>query len=148
MLNSAYRIIRDRDSAEDIMHDAFIDAFRKLDQFQFDSSFGTWLKRIVINKSLNYLKRQQMILEKEEEIRSQNYEEEESSWEANCSLEELHRAMESLAENHRIVFSLYMIEGYDHEEIAEILQISSSTSRSQLSRAKTRLREIIIANKN
>ncbi len=148
MLNTAFRIIRDRDTAEDIMHDAFIDAFKKLDQFQFESSFGTWLKRIVINKSLNHVKRLQMILEKEVEIRNQSQEEEEASWEAECSMEEVHRAMESLAENHRLVFTLYMLEGYDHEEIGEILQITSSTSRSQLSRAKTRLREIIIANKN
>ena len=89
-----------------------------------------------------------MILEKEEEIRNLSHEEEEESWEEECSIEEVHRAMESLAENHRLVFTLYMIEGYDHEDIAEILQITSSTSRSQLSRAKTRLREIIIANKN
>lgn len=148
MFNVSYRMVNDGQIAEDLMHEAFIQAFQKLDQFQFESTFGHWLKRIVVNKSLNHLRREKMIKEKEIELEYESSVEqaEESSeqWSESFSLKEIIEATKRLAKKHALVFNLYMIEGYDHEEIGEIMGISTSTSRSQLSRAKQNLKEILI----
>lgn len=154
MYNVAYRIIGDIEISEDIMQEAFIDAFNKLSQFNYESTFGSWLKRIVINKSLNYLRRKKMVLEKEAEYRNE-YESsimndgqvetaESEHWSASFSLQDIQNACQQLAKKHSLIFNLYMIEGYDHEEISEIMGITSSTSRSQLSRAKQNLKELLL----
>ncbi len=146
MFNVAYRMLNNLESAEDLMHEAFIHAFQKLDQFQFESTFGHWLKRIVINKCLNYLRREKMIMEKEVELQNEALvnDDENDGWSASFELNDIVEATKSLAKKHAMVFNLYMIEGYDHEEISEIMGISSSTSRSQLSRAKQNLKELLI----
>jgi RNA polymerase sigma-70 factor (ECF subfamily) len=151
MFKVANRIVNDAACAEDLMHESFIDAFQKFDQFQFDSTFGHWLKRIVINKSLNHLRREKMISEKEEELRQisesesrEIAEDHSDNWSNRFSLSNIYEASQQLAKKHALVFNLYMIEGYDHEEISEIMGISASTSRSQLSRAKQNLKEILI----
>lgn len=149
MFNVSYRIVNQVESAEDLMQEAFIQAFQNLNQFQFESTFGYWLKKIVINKSLNHLRREKLILEKEEEIQWLNEQSlkvesnEKDDWTDHYQLKEIVKATEKLAKKHALVFNLYMIEGYDHEEISEIMGISSSTSRSQLSRAKQNLKEIL-----
>lgn len=140
-------MVRDAAIAEDLMQDAFIDAFQKIEQFKFDSPFGSWLKKIVINKSLNHLRREKMIQEKEQNIiELTNWHEEaiEDQWSEQFSLEDIKNASKKLAKKHSLIFQLYMIEGYDHEEISEIMGITASTSRSQLSRAKNNLKEILI----
>lgn len=150
MFNTAFRILGQGETAEDIMHEAFLTAFKRLDQFNFEATFGSWLKRIVINLSLNQLKREKMIKEKEagidwqEEERGMENHEESERWSSQFHLSDIVKASEQLAKKHALVFNLYMIEGYDHEEIAEIMGISTSTSRSQLSRAKQNLKEILI----
>jgi RNA polymerase sigma-70 factor (ECF subfamily) len=147
MLNVSYRMVRDASIAEDLMQDAFIDAFQKLEQFNFDSTFGSWLKKIVINKSLNHLRREKMIQEKEQNIiEIANWHEDaiEDQWSERFSIEDIKNATKKLAKKHSLIFQLYMIEGYDHEEISEIMGITASTSRSQLSRAKNNLKEILI----
>lgn len=147
MFNTSYRIVADSFIAEDIMQDAFIDGFRKIRSLESASRFGPWLKRIVINKSLNAVNRTGMIsnsLRNEEDLPILE-ESKEDCYEAQVG--EVKIAMKSLAKQYQIIFSLYLIEGYDHEEIAEILSISSSTSRSQLSRAKQKVKEFIMLNK-
>lgn len=140
--NSSLRIVEDRFTAEDIMQDAFIDGFRNLHQFDARSTFGAWIKKIAINKSINYIKKQQLVAHKLEDY---SIVEELEGTEENemHSIEEVKEAMKKLAPNYKVVFSLYMIEGFDHDEIAEIMNISSSTSRSQLSRAKKQLKKLI-----
>ena len=148
MYNTAYRMIGNSTTAEDVMQEAFIQAFQALDRFNFDSTFGYWLKKIVINRSLNYLRKEKLILEKErewrEEVELQSGLDDQDNWSTEYSLQDIQKSLKELAPNHKLVFQLYMIEGYDHEEISEILKISASTSRSQLSRAKKNLKEILI----
>ncbi|MAY83118.1 MAG: RNA polymerase subunit sigma-24 [Flavobacteriales bacterium] len=145
MYNTAYRMLQNPSTAEDVMQESFIQAFQALERFNFDSTFGYWLKKIVINRSLNQLRREKLIKEKEEDYSfEQEQEHGGEDWSAKYSIDDIKAAANQLAKNHKMVFDLYMIEGYDHEEIAEIMNISASTSRSQLSRAKRNLKEILI----
>lgn len=142
MYNTSLRIVADSYLAEDIMQDSFIDGFRRIKSLQDSSSFGAWLKRIVINNSINQVNRTGLISDKLEHTQVDTIVEESEDFEAEVA--EIKLAMNNLAKQYQIVFSLYLIEGYDHEEIAEILNISSSTSRSQLSRAKQKVKDIIM----
>lgn len=142
MLNSCYRIMNHREEAEDVLQEAFLKAFMNLPRFRGDSSFGTWLKRIVINQAINAMKKKKMFFLQLEEV------EDPIDDSANMSefpenIQQAYDAIHRLPTGYRTVFSLYALEGYDHEEIGEILGISSSTSVSQYSRAKRKLREII-----
>ena len=141
IFNICYRIIGDVYAAEDLMQDAFIDAFKNIHQHKEEVSFGAWLKKIAINECINYLKRKQLIAQKLEVYSIENIETEEQS--ARFTVAEIKHALKELAPNYRLVFSLYLIEGYDHDEIASILNISASTSRSQLSRAKKQVKNIL-----
>ena len=129
--------------AEDIMHDAFIQAFKNILQFDENSTFGAWLKKIVINRSINHLKREKLIAQKLEDYKDLHPEEEQQKVQLNFTIAEIKKALVQLPTNYRLVFSLYLIEGYDHEEIGEIMNISKSTSRSQLSRAKKQVKKIL-----
>jgi len=142
MYNTSLRIVSDTMEAEDIMQESFLSAFEKIETYSGTVSFGAWLKRIVINRSLDALNRRKMIFEDIEghhEIRDTSSEETMYVEDINSKIEEVKNAIERLPDGYRIILSLYLIEGYDHDEIAEILNISSSTSRSQLSRAKQKL---------
>ena len=138
--NCCLRIVNNTFVAEDLMHDSFIESFKNINQFNESATFGAWLKKIAINKSINYLKREKLIAHKLEHYSS--IEEDENS-ETNLSIKEVKMALEQLPTNYRLVFSLYLIEGYDHEEIGSILNISKSTSRSQLSRAKKEVKRVL-----
>ncbi|HQG56015.1 MAG TPA: sigma-70 family RNA polymerase sigma factor [Bacteroidales bacterium] len=142
MYNTSLRIVNDTMEAEDIMQESFLSAFEKIDTYSGTVSFGAWLKRIVINRSLDALSRRKMIFEDIEAyqgIRDISSEETMYVDDIDSKVEEVKKAIERLPDGYRIILSLYLIEGYDHDEIAEILSISSSTSRSQLSRAKQKL---------
>jgi RNA polymerase sigma-70 factor (ECF subfamily) len=142
MYNTSLRIVNDTMEAEDIMQEAFLSAFEKIATYSGTVSFGAWLKRIVINRSLDVLNKRKMILEDIENhsyLRDDSAEEIESKQSFENRLELVKEAIERLPDGYRIILSLYMIEGYDHDEIGEIMGISSSTSRSQLSRAKQKL---------
>jgi RNA polymerase sigma factor (sigma-70 family) len=144
MLNTSFRILNQQEDAEDALQDAFLKAFRQIDQYRSEASFGSWLKRIVVNTSVSYLRKRRHTPEAyEQEIPDQSSSDEsDSSWsEVNVDL--AYRALHTLPDGYRTVFSLYVIEGYDHQEIGQILGISASTSISQLSRAKKKLRSII-----
>jgi len=142
MYNTSLRIVNDTMEAEDIMQESFLSAFEKIETYSGTVSFGAWLKRIVINRSLDALNRRKMIfedIESHQGIRDTSSEESMFVDDIDSKVEEVKKAIEKLPDGYRIILSLYLIEGYDHDEIAEILSISSSTSRSQLSRAKQKL---------
>lgn len=142
MYNVAYRLVHDEDEAEDVLQEAFISAFRSLDHYRGDSTFGAWLKRIVINKGINALKKRKMERLPEDD-RFDVVEEEDEFEDYPLSVEKVKAAIERLPDGYRMVLSLYLIEGYDHGEIAEIMGISESTSKSQFNRSKKKLREIL-----
>jgi len=142
MYNTSLRIVNDTMEAEDIMQESFLSAFEKIDTYSGTVSFGAWLKKIVINRSLDTLSRKKAIFEDIEThigIKDTSGEEIAQKEEAELKVEEVKQAIENLPDGYRIILSLYLLEGYDHDEIAEILSITSSTSRSQLSRAKQKL---------
>lgn len=142
MYNVSLRIVNDSMEAEDIMQEAFLAAFEKIGTYSGTVSFGAWLKRIVINKSLDALNKRKMVfedIEKQASISDDSPDDIESKQNFESRLEKVREAIERLPDGYRVILNLYLIEGYDHDEIGEILNISSSTSRSQLSRAKQKL---------
>jgi len=142
MYNTSLRIVGDTMEAEDIMQESFLAAFEKIDTYSGTVSFGAWLKRIVINRSLDYLSKRKAVFEDIEShvgIRDNAPEDLARNEEIDVRVEEVKQAIENLPDGYRVILSLYLLEGYDHDEIAEIMNITSSTSRSQLSRAKQKL---------
>ncbi len=137
----AQRYIKDIAQAEDAMQDAFIKAFSKLHQFKGDVTFGAWLKRIVINTCLDAIKAKKMeALSINEEVLSLT-EDEDWSVADEVTVDEVHRAIDNLKDPYRVVVQLFLLEGYDHQEISEILGISESASRTNLFRGKKQLKE-------
>lgn len=147
MFNVCMRMMHNREEAEDLLQDSFTDAFMKLGSFRYESSFGSWLKRIVINHCLNRIGKREIALSFPGEVPESDdgagngTDDEEISY----SVGRIYGALEELPEGYRVIFSLYALEGYDHREISEILDISESTSKSQYSRARQKIREIIKA---
>lgn len=142
MFNTSQRIVNDDMEAEDVMQEAFLSAFEKINTYSGSVSFGAWLKKIVVNRSLDALGKRKAVFEdidSHAEIRDDSHEDAAYNEELATKVEEVKAAIERLPEGYRVILSLYLIEGYDHDEIAEMLHISSSTSRSQLSRAKQKL---------
>lgn len=142
MYNTSLRIVNDTMEAEDIMQEAFLSAFEKISSYEGLVSFGAWLKRIVINKSLDQVKKKSLDLDSIEESSIDVPNETDVSpiiEEMKYKIEDIRDAITRLPEKYRIVLSLYLMEGYDHDEISGILGITSSTSRSQLVRAKQKL---------
>lgn len=139
MFNIGVRLLGNIDDAADITQETFIDVFTKIDQYQGKATFGAWIKKIMINKSINHLNRRKIHYSLadnepiEDEIDLDRDEREQLMHQLNASIL-------TLPEGCRVIFTLYYFEGYDHEEISSILGISLSTSKSQLSRAKQLLR--------
>ncbi len=147
MYNLCLRMVKNDLDAEDILQNSFIDIFTKLDTFQFQSSIGAWIKRIVLNNCINHLKKSRMQFEELDDKfaanRNDEQKEEEEQHQISLTVERINRALFELPDGYRIVFSLYLLEGYDHKEIADILNITEATSKSQFSRAKTKLKDIL-----
>ncbi len=141
MFNVSFRITGREEDAEDAVQEAFISAFRNLERYRADATFGAWLKRIVVNKSINVLKRKKHEWMPDEEAWDIAEEETPVEYREELTVERVKKAIEGLPDGYRTVLSLYLLEGYDHQEIADILAISESTSKSQLNRAKAKLRE-------
>ena len=142
MFNTAYRILGDRYEAEDTMQESFLAAFTKLHTFSGDVSFGAWLKRIVVNKSLTSLKKNSRLEMTSLEI-VQEQKAEESVDYSILNITDLKSSLESLKSNYRLALTLNLIEGYDAEEIAQIMEISYENSRTTISRAKNKLRQVL-----
>jgi RNA polymerase sigma factor (sigma-70 family) len=127
MYNTSLRIVNDTMEAEDIMQESFLSAFEKIDVYSGTVSFGAWLKKIVINRSLDSLNRKKAIFEDIEAhvgIRDNSNEDQAQKEEIDVRVEEVKQAIEKLPDGYRIILSLYLLEGYDHDEIAEILSIT------------------------
>lgn len=141
MYSVCIRIVNDEMEAEDVMQEAFLNAFKKIDSYKGEVSFGAWIKRIVVNRSLDYLKKRKVHFE---EVTEQTTEVAHYQMETkDVDVELLKKAIQNLSDGYRVVLSLYLIEGYDHEEISQILGISNSASRTQLLRAKNKLRDML-----
>ena len=147
MYNTSLRIVKDSFEAEDIMQDSFLVAFTKLNSLKDTAIFGAWLKRIVINNSIYHYKKSDKydnvpldnVLYKIEDS-SNNYESNEIS---KLKANEVLNTMKLLKDNYRIALNLHLIEGYDYEEISEIMNISYANCRTTISRAKNSLRKKI-----
>lgn len=143
MYNTSLRIVKDPVEAEDIMQESFLSAFSKIDTYSGTVSFGAWLKKIVVNRSLDSIKKQKMYFETLDERVAGDLSDTGVTEEATEDIDKIRDAIMKLPDGFRIVLSLYLLEGYDHEEIAQILGISSSTSRSQYTRARLKLIELL-----
>jgi RNA polymerase sigma factor (sigma-70 family) len=148
MYNTILRMVPNRADADDLLQSVFIDVFMRLDTFRSESSIGSWIKRIAINKSINFLKSRRLLWTELEEKHLDDQVEEHSSGgvsetDQNYTVQKIKDAVATLPEGYRVVFSLYAFEGYDHEEISQILQINEATSKSQYSRAKAKLRVLL-----
>lgn len=142
----AMRFVKDALEAEDIVQESFIKAFSKLHQYKGEVTFGAWLKRIVINKSLDLLKSKKQLMLSLDEVHLKVVDDTiNDEWlvEDTISLEHIKATIETLPETYKYVVMLFLVEGYDHQEIAEILSISEVASRTQLSRGKLKLQELL-----
>jgi RNA polymerase sigma-70 factor (ECF subfamily) len=136
--------------AEDALQEAFVDAFTNLHQFRQQSTFGAWLKQIVVNKAINHMRSRKVkwveIDEYQETLEGSNRIEDSFGLDENETVMEVERVrnmVQKLPDGYRVVLSLYLFEGYDHEEIGEVLGISETTSRTQYMRAKRKLTEML-----
>ena len=141
MYNTSLRIVNHTADAEDVLQESFVDAFAAIESFAYKSTFGAWLKRIVINKSINALRKRKMEIIDIEKTTALHLPEEEIYDEETIKfkVDEIKKAVKELPNGYRTVLSLHLFEGYDQEEIAEILQISHATVRTQYMRAKQKL---------
>ena len=143
MFNTAYRIVNDRFEAEDIMQESFLAAFTKLHTFSGNVTFGAWLKRIVINNSLTALKKKKRLETVSiEKVTIKNVNEEVQDYSL-LSAKEILGQVSKLKPNYKVAITLHLIEGYDYEEIAQIMEITYENSRTTVSRAKNKLRQLL-----
>ena len=154
MYNISIRIVVNQLDAEDILQESFSSAFCNLIKYKGEATFGAWLKRIVINKSINHVKKQKIWFEDSDKLPEVEDEDESDENELNrenlfskISPEMIHEAIKTLPIKAKAVLNLYLLEGYQHKEIAEMLGISESTSKSQYQRArKLLMQKLIIMN--
>lgn len=142
MYGLCYRYVRDSMEAEDILVMAFMKVFDKIHQFKSEGSFEGWIRRIVVNEALTYLRRNRAMY-LETDLEQADREPDYDALSDQLEIEDLLRIIKELPTGYRIVFNLYAIDGYSHKEIAEQLGISENTSKSQLSRARTYLQKVL-----
>lgn len=141
MYSVSLRIVNDESEAEDVMQEAFLSAFEKISTYRGEVSFGAWLKKVVINRSLDCLKKRKARFEELDERTMELPDLKEPVSGVDTGM--IQRAIQCLPDGYRTILSLFLIEGYDHEEISEILGISNAASRTQYSRAKSKLRDYL-----
>jgi len=145
MYNICLRMMKDSFEAEDVLQISFVDVFTKLHTFKGNSTIGAWIKRIVVNNCINELRKRKMYFE-EMEGQLENIPEEVQEEVSDYKVQTIKECIKKLPNGFRVVLSLYLMEGYDHKEIAEILKITESTSKSQYHRAKIKLKELMVLN--
>jgi RNA polymerase sigma factor (sigma-70 family) len=143
MFNVSMRITNDYAEAEDVLQESFLSAFQNIHAFRGESTFGNWLKKIVINKAIGIVRKRRFELVPIENQDYSDYMDEYNAAEVDLQVSTIRKAIQQLPDGYRVVLSLYLLEGYDHGEIAGILQITEATSKSQYSRAKKKLLEIM-----
>lgn len=146
MYHLAIRIVGERMEAEDVVQEAFIQVFKNLHQFKGEATIGAWIKRITINIALNKLKKQQKVQWIDQEAIPDQVSETEKTPTA-WKVADIHAAIKKLPAGSRVVVTLHLLEGYQHQEIAQILDISTSTSKSQYYRGKKLLQQLLKKNK-
>lgn len=138
MYNLVIRMLQSTADAEDVLQESFVKVFQKLHTFKGASTIGAWIKRITINTTLMHLRtkgKMNFIEWKEQDLA------EETEEELTYDMRHIHQAIKQLPDGCRVIFNLYLLEGYQHQEIADLLNVSISTSKSQYRRAKFLLRE-------
>ncbi|MFZ1370469.1 MAG: RNA polymerase sigma factor [Ferruginibacter sp.] len=145
MYNTCLRILNHATEAEDVLQESFIEAFKNLEKFEYRSSFGGWLKQICINRSINQLRKRKVEWVDIERVTGYEPVDEIPVDEAaiDFKVETVKSAIMQLPDGYRTVLNLYLLEGYDHEEIAEILHVAESTTRTQYMRAKQKLLQLL-----
>lgn len=148
MYNAAFRILQSREEAEDVLQESFLKAFNSMSTFRGDASVGSWLKRIVVNASINTLKKRRLNFDVLDEDRLEV--EDEGPYEEmfHYTIDDVKSAVKELSDGYRTVFTLYVFEDYSHKDIGDFLGVSESTSKSQLNRARKRVAEWLIMNGN
>lgn len=145
MLNSSMRIVNNLADAEDMVQDAFVDAFRKIDSFRYKSSFEAWLKRIVINKSISHLRKKKSVWVDITSVpvadKSDDFKVDEEGF--SMDVQRVKAAIQQLPDNYKLVFNLFAIDGLPQEEIGQMLGIAHNNVRIQYHRAKKRIIEIL-----
>lgn len=144
MYNIAYRITNNELDAEDVLQESFVNAFKNINSYRGTASIGAWLKRIVINNSLTAVKKRKAALVPIEDYGEYaDLPDSDDDEVLYLNVDRIRNAVQRLPDGYRVVFSLYLMEGYDHKEIASILKISESTSKSQYNRSKKKLKQIL-----
>ncbi|WP_243472552.1 RNA polymerase sigma factor [Winogradskyella sp. MH6] len=143
MFTVACRYLNNKEDAKDVMQEGFLKAFVNLDKYKPEATFGAWLKRIVINQCLDVLKKRQIEFFEVEVSELQTINEDEWNFDSSLTKKDILGAIDQLNDKHKIVIKLYLIEGYDHTEISEILNIPAKTSRTHLRRGKLKLQELL-----
>lgn len=143
MYNICLRMLGSVENAEDALQNSFVDVFTKLDSFRFESSIGAWIKRIVINNCINHIKKRKLDFLELNDTWHHLPQEDTPVSDDVLKVDIIQKAIMQLPEGYRVVFTLYAMEGYDHEEIGEILGVTEATSKSQYSRAKAKLRDTL-----
>jgi RNA polymerase sigma factor (sigma-70 family) len=144
MYNVAFRIVNDLDEAHDVLQDAFLDAFTRINDFRQETTFGAWMKQIVIHRSISFLRKRKSEFVNLDETNVEHLAEDEPDEdETEYKIERIKEAMRLLPDASRIIISLFLLEGYDHEEISQVLGISVNSSRTQFLRAKRKLIELL-----
>jgi|APSaa5957512622_1039677.scaffolds.fasta_scaffold14945_1 RNA polymerase sigma factor (sigma-70 family) len=146
MYNTSLQIVGEATEAEDIMQESFLKAFQLLPKTELESGFGGWMKKIVVNKSLDAVRKKKLFFEPVEEVKDETVLSdslENNGDSLTDKISKIKSAMTLLPEKYRIVLSLNLLEGYDHAEISGILGITTSTSRAQLSRGKQKLLKLL-----
>jgi RNA polymerase sigma factor (sigma-70 family) len=143
MYNTAFRIVNDTVLAEEATQEGFIIAFRKLNQYRNENRFGGWLKKIVSRKSFEYYKEKHQLLRLEDRPEVPELQIETNNLSSSDQSQSLLRAMEKLRPNDQLLLRLYYLEGYDYEELSQVLDINYGNCRTRLSRAKSKLKKIL-----
>jgi RNA polymerase sigma factor (sigma-70 family) len=142
MIGVCLRYARDPDEAKDILHEGFIKVFRHISKYQPGTSLNAWIKRIMVNTCIDYYRK--MSRRRTEEMeQASGYTTNEPNAVDNCSEQDILKSVQSLSPAYRAVFNLYIIEGFSHREIGEKLGITESTSRSNLVKARLKLRVML-----
>ena len=149
---SAFRIVKNTDDALDAVQEGFISAFQQLDQYQGEGNFEGWLNKIIVHKSIGYYKKNKRFV-RDEQLENnpslsidQEEKEEEEDNEFTFELEKgkLEEALNKLNDRYQIILKLYYLEGYDHQEISEIMNWSNANCRTTLSRAREQLKKLLV----
>lgn len=146
MFNICFRMLNNREEAEDLLQDSFTDVFRNMSNFRYESTIGAWIKRIVVNNCINAIKRRKVDMFLAEDLSYYDQIDDVNDRDYEYEVNKVRLAMQQLPDGYRAIFSLYAMEGYDHSEIAGIMDITESTSKTQYLRAKKKIKELLMVN--